>query len=162
MTNINNEDAIIKENNLEENNINNETAEDDYDRVYGCEVGVPEEVELSGYNPYDYKMDIQSMFASGNTNTKDGIILSVTADIVIQYIKQHGAYDLTDIRREGAYISDRWLMLANSKIEQLNGGRTEATKLSYFRVLPAIVTAHLLIATGDFRACTDMEKRTVS
>jgi len=156
MININ-EDAIIKENNLDENNDNYETIdEDDYDRVYGCEIGVSEETELAGYNPYDYQLDIQSMFASGNTNTKDGIILSVTADIIVQYVKQHGAYDLTDIRREWAYISDRWLVLANSKIESLNGSRTEATKISYFRVLPAIVTAYLLIATGDFRACTDV------
>ncbi len=151
------EENNLKENNLEENNINYEsTDEDDYDRIYGYEAGVSEEAELSGYNPYDYRMDIQSMFASGNTNTKDGIIISVTADIIFQYVKQNGAYRLTDIRNDGAYISDRWLLLANDKIELLNRGRTEATKLSYFRILPAIVTAYLLIATGDFRTGRDV------
>lgn len=62
MININ-EDAIIKENNLDENNDNYETIdEDDYDRVYGCEIGVSEETELAGYNPYDYQLDIQSIW----------------------------------------------------------------------------------------------------
>lgn len=111
------------------------------------------------YNPYAYTHNLKTIFGQAFIDTRDGIALTMTRNVIDRFQRNNEKFSIVDILNDGVAIVGEWLKGTDTYIAMYNDKKEEDKKIRRFsNITPRAITL-LIMATGDFRTRLDVRNK---